>query len=160
MSLILGFSDIYRYMLVLATGPTDTSSNLRCDRFAGSSERIGCEMGIAVRGLGLRMTKKCPDRRQRHATCGAHRGKGMAKIVKAHIIQPCCFPDPAPWLLQVDQPHPLPLADNHEGIAFHSGKLTQNGQSRCIEIKRLGARLAVREPDRGALEIDELPLER
>ena len=80
--------------------------------------------------------------------------------MKPHIIQSRRLADTPPWLLQVDQPRPLPLADNHEGIALNAREFAQDGQGRRIEIERLRARLAVGKPDHGALEIDELPFER
>ena len=50
-------------------------------------------MGVALRGLNLRMAEEIADHRQRHATRNEQRREGVAQIVDADGGQFCLRPD-------------------------------------------------------------------
>jgi hypothetical protein len=68
------------------------------DLFEPRAKGIVEQMGIALRGLNLRMTEKFADHRQRHASGNEQRREGVAQVVGADGgqfgLRPVIFPKP------------------------------------------------------------------
>jgi hypothetical protein len=84
--------------------------------------------------------------------------KRMAQGVKPHSFEPGGLADSGPRLFQIGlRLSGLFARDNVRGT-LDAGQSGKHFESRCWEIDRLFARLAVRQEDHAALNIDVRPL--
>jgi len=106
--------------------------------------RLGGEVGVARRGLDLRVAEELADHRQA-LTRGDGRGcEGMAQVVDAHILHPGAGADALPEGLQIAQSLARQRTGDDPWVAFDALGIAQEFDSGLSEMDDLGAGLGIR----------------
>src|ERR1700730_9731676 len=114
-------------------------------------------MGVTIRGGGRRMAKQLADDGQTHRSPRADAGEGMSQVMQPYSLKPCGLADSGPWLFQIGARRALPLACDDMWITVHARERRKYQKRRRRKIDRLLARLAIRQKNHAALNIDMLP---
>ena len=102
-----------------AAAPFDSlqiAVNAVSDPCGGCLDGVTREMGVASGGLNLGMAQQLSDHRQPLAKCEGPRGKAMAEVVDAHVVEFRFLPYTPPGVLKVGQVAARFPADDHPRV--------------------------------------------
>ena len=114
-------------------------------------------MGVARRGLDLRVTKQFPDHRQGLAERQRPAGKAMPKVMDSNILKTRFLPHSAPIGGEVPYARSRPASRDDPGIVRCAGKARENPCRRRRQGNHPGTSLAVAKPDLARLQVHVPP---